>query len=468
MTLERVFKVLWARRAVLVMSVFVCVGIVAIASILAPKKYIAELTLVVDVKGSDPLADTALSSPLLSSYIATQREIIASRNVALKVVDALGLAEGAGPTSATPPLVDPRTAYIGQVLKPLETSSSLNSNLIRISYRSDNPYTAAQFANAIGAAYVQTSLELQVDPARRQAAWFEQQVQKLREDLAVAQNKLDTYQRDHGVLGADAGRLDVENSRLQEISSQLVKAQAAFVEAETRADTRGRSRDVPDLLANPLLQGLKSDLARAEAKLADLAERVDRNHPQYKSASAEVAALRSKLNDEAEVARASLVQSASMAGTQVRELETALKQQKERIIALTQQRDELSVLQRDVESARAAYDAALQQANRSRLESRIDRTNIAILNPATAPSSPASPRILLNIALAFVVSSLLVAAWVLYGEFMRPRVRSNEDLLELVDLPVLAELPAPPRRSRPRAREAAQPALPLQLRPRAT
>ena len=466
MTLERVFKVLWARRAVLVMSVFVCVSLVAIASILAPKKYVAELTLVVDVKGSAPLADTALSSPLLSSYIATQREIIASRNVALKVIDALGLADGTDSGSDTSSFVDPRSAYIGKVLKPLETASSLNSNLIRVSYRSDNPYTAAQFANEIGAAYVQTTLELQVDPARRQAAWFEQQVQKLREDLARAQNKLDGYQRDHGVLGVDAGRLDVENSRLQEISSQLVKAQAAYVEAETRT---GGSREIPDLLTNPLLQGLKSELARTEARLADLSERVDRNHPQYKSAAAEVASLRAKLESEANVARASLVQSASMAGKQVRELEHALKEQKERIIALNQQRDELSVMQRDVESARAAYDAALQQANRSRLESRIDRTNIAILNPAAAPSAPASPRILLNIALAFVVSSLLVAAWVLYGEFVRPRVRSNEDLLELVDLPVLAELPAPPRRSRPRVREAAQPALPLQqLRPRAT
>lgn len=466
MTLERVFKVLWARRTVLVLSVFTCVGIVAIASILAPKKYVAELTLVVDFKGSDPLADTALSSPLLSSYIATQREIISSRNVALKVIDALGLAEGVAPPADAQSLVDPRTAYIGQVLKPLETSSSLNSNLIRVSYRSDNPYTAAQFANAIGQAYVQTSLELQVDPARRQAAWFEQQVQKLREDLATAQNKLDAYQRDHGVLGVDAGRLDVENSRLQEISSQLVKAQAALVEAETRA---GGSREIPDLMTNPLLQGLKSELARSEAKLADLSERVDRNHPQYKSAAAEVSALRAKLETELDMARASLQQSASMVGKQVRELEAALKQQKERIIALNERRDELSVLQRDVESARAAYDAALQQANKSRLESRIDRTNIAILNPATVPTSPASPRILLNIALALVVSSLLVAAWILYGEFVRPRVRSNEDLLELVDLPVLAELPAPPRRSRPRIREAAQPALPLQqLRPRAT
>lgn len=466
MTLERVFKVLWARRALLVLSVFCCVGIAAIASILAPKKYVAELTLVVDVKGSNPLAETALSSPLLSSYIATQREIIASRAVALKVIDALGLVESGAPR--VPAQVDPRNAYIGQVLKPLETSSSVNSNLIRISYRSDDPYTAARFANAIGDAYIQTSLELQVDPAKRQAAWFEQQVQKLRDDLAQAQSKLDAYQRDHGVLGVDAGRLDVENSRLQELSSQLVRAQAALVEAETRADTRVQSRDVPDLLSNSVVQGLKAELARAEARLADLAERVDRNHPQYKSSAAEVAALRAKLDAEMETARSSLVRSASMARKQVEELESALKRQKERIIALTQQRDELSVLQRDVESARAAYDAALQQANQSRLHSRIDRTNISILNPATPPASPSSPRTLLNIALAFVVSSLFTAAWILYGEFARPRVRSSEDLVALADLPVLAELPAPPRRARVRVKQAPQPALPLELRPRAT
>lgn len=464
MSLERVLKVLWVRRATFIAVVLACVTIAAVASFLAPKRYVAELTLVVDIKGSNPLAETALSSPLLSTYVATQREIIASRNVALKVIDALGLAEG---TPSGDPQVDPRAAYIGAVLNPLETSSAVNSNLIKISYRSDDPQTAARFANAIGAAYIQTSLELQVDPARRQAAWFDQQVEKLREDLARAQGRLEAYQRDHGVLGADGDRLDVENMRLQEISSQLVKAQAALVEAETRSDARS-SAELPELLGNPLLQSLKSELARAEGKLADLSQRVDRNHPQFRSAAAEVAALRSKLETEMQVAKSSLARSAELARQQVREIEAALKEQKERIIALRQQRDELSVLQRDVESARTAYDTALQQANQTRLESRIDRTNIAILNPATPPAWPASPRIMLNIALAFIVSALSAAGWILYGEFVRPRVRSSEDLEQLADLPVLAELPPMPPRPRVRSSKARRQTPALELRPRAT
>ena len=464
MSLERVFEVLWIRRSALIASVFVVVTIAAVASSLAPKQYVAELTLVVDFKGGDPLAETALSSPLLSTYVATQREIIASRNVALKVVDALGLAEGA---SSEYPEIDPRAAYVGMVLNPLETSSAVNSNLIKISYRSDDPETAARFANAIGAAYIQTSLELQVDPARRQAAWFDEQVEKLREELAIAQGKLEAYQRDHGVLGVDEDRLDVENVRLQEMSSQLVKAQAALVEAETRADARG-STELADLLSNPLLQSLKSELARSQAKLADLSQRVDRNHPQYRSAAAEVAALKAQLDAEMGAARSSLLRSAELARQQVQEIEAALETQKKRIIALRQGRDELSVLQRDVESARATYAAALQQANRTRLESRVDRTNIAILNPATVPAAPASPRIALNIVLAFFVSALCAAGWILYGELARPRVRSRDDLETIADLPVLAELPPAPRQALPRRARARRPAPRLELRPRAT
>src|SRR5690606_39387567 len=87
--------------------------------------------------------------------------------------------------------------------------------------------------------------------------------------------------------------------RLQEMSSQLVKAQAALVEAETRAEARS-STELADLMSNPLLQSLKSELARAEAKLADLSQRVDRNHPQYRSAAAEVAALKAQLDTRSE------------------------------------------------------------------------------------------------------------------------------------------------------------------------
>lgn len=449
MTATQILRILWARRRMIVTVMLTVVGAVAAVSLILPKQYEAELALVVDLKSDNPLADATLAPQLVPTYLATQAEIIRSRNVALKVIDNLGLARSPAALERYEGRTgdDIRERLVAPVLKNLDARTTRNSNIIRVSYRSTNPEVAAAMANGFAAAYIQTSLELHVDPSKRQALWFDQQVQQLRQELAEAQARLSAYQRDHGVLGVDDARLDVENARLQEISTHLVAVQAAMYEAETRRDQiagRNKAEELPDLLQHPLLQNLKSELARAEAKLAELSGRYDRNHPQYRSAAAEVAALRDKLHSEINVARGSLVQAAQMARRRVDEVQRALDEQKERILALKRQRDEVTVLQRDVESARAAYDAALTEANRTRLASRIDRTNIAVLNAATPPLTPAAPRVALNIAIAAVVGLLLAVGLALTLELFRRRLRAAEDLTELGDIAVLAELPPLP------------------------
>jgi chain length determinant protein EpsF len=452
MTATQIWRVIYARRHMIIALTVTIVAIVAGISLLMPKKYRAELAIVVDIKGSSPLNDAALAPQLVPSYLTTQAQIIESRNVALKVIDELALMRdpellakwqrggGAG---------DMHEWLVNVLLDDLDTKTFRDSSIIRISYSHKDPQAAARFANAFAQAYVQTSLELQVDPARRQAQWFGQQVDQLRSDLTAAQTKLSNYQRDHGVLGVDDARIDVENARMQEISNHLVAVQSTMYDAQTRRDQvagndGNRQDQSPDLMKDPVLQALKGEVARAEAKVAELSERYDRNHPLYKSAAAEAAALRDKFNTEAANARASLTQSAEIARRQVQEVQSALEDQKNRIIALKRQRDELSVLSRDVESARAAYDAALKQANQTRLESRVDRTNIAVLNPATPPLSAATPRTTLNIAVALVVGLMLSIALALGLELMTRRIRSREELAEAMGLPVLAEICALP------------------------
>ena len=62
------------------------------ASLLLPKKYKAEAAVVVDERGIDPLSHNgAMPTQLATSYVATQVDVIASHNVALKVVDRMKL-----------------------------------------------------------------------------------------------------------------------------------------------------------------------------------------------------------------------------------------------------------------------------------------------------------------------------------------------------------------------------------------
>ncbi len=133
-----------------------------------------------------------------------------------------------------------------------------------------------------------------------------------------------------------------------------------------------------------------------------------------------------------------------------------MDQQKARVLELNQQRDTLAVLTRDVENARAAYDAALQRKEHVRLESEINQTDIAVLDPAVAPLEPAFPLLTLNLILAAVLGTLLGIGTALLVEVGDRRVRVAEDLAKASGSPVLAVLKRTGRRER--RRERARPA----------
>jgi uncharacterized protein involved in exopolysaccharide biosynthesis len=268
----------------------------------------------------------------------------------------------------------------------------------------------------------------------------------LRKALETAQQKLSQYQREKGIVDAQDDHLDVENARLAELSSQLVAAQRAMYDAQSRehqlqgAIESQRLDEVPDVAANPLIQSLKAEIVRAEGKLADVGGRYERNHPLYQSAAGELAALKAKLERELDTARGSVVQSAQVARRQADEVQRALDRQKARVLELSRQRDILAVLTRDVESARAAYDAGMQRTTNVRLESRLDQTDIAVLNPAIAPIDPVFPKWPLNIAIALVLGTMFGCGTALMIEMPNRRVRSHEDLTELAGIAVLAEI----------------------------
>jgi polysaccharide biosynthesis transport protein len=450
MKLTQTLSILRARRW-LVFGVLIATVAAGIAiSVLLPPRYVATVSLVVDTKSTDPVTGALMPVQLLPTYVATQVDVIASHNVALKVVDRLKLAQllevreqfqmstgGAGSV---------RDWLADQLLRQIDVRPSRESSVININYAATNPLSAAQLANAFADAYIQASLELKVDPARRQTGWFEGQVSELRAALEKSQERLSAYQRESGILGAEADRLDVENARLAELSSQLVAVQRTMYEAETRQkqmrSTAGRDRidELPDVMSNGLVQSLKAEQIRAEGRLADIGSRYDKNHPQYQSAAAELEALKSKLAMELNTAKGSIVQTAQIARRQVNEIEQSLERQKARVLELSQQRDNLAVLTREVESARTAYDAALQRHTHVRLESRLDQTDIAVLNPAIPPLVPVFPKIPLNLMLSVFVGAMLGIGAALLLELMNRRIRSRDDLAYAADIPVLAEI----------------------------
>jgi len=442
MNFTQFLLILRARWLVATLALAVTVATTLVVSLVLPKSYTASVSLLVDSKSKDPITGMMLPSQLLPGYLATQVDIIQSQNVALRVVDGLKLtsypavqqdfqdsADGQG---------DIRTWMADLLLKKLEVTPSRESSVIQVAFSGSDPRFAAGIANAFAQAYVQANLDLRVEPAKQVNTWYAGQIKQLRENLETAQAALTAYQKEKGLVVGDERSIDVETARLAELSSQLVAAQAQTYDSTSRQGQSGNA--LIDVEQNPLVQGIKRDLSMAEANVSQLAEKMGKNHPQYLAAQAQADALRQRLNTEIKLATRTVGTSAKVAQNREGELRSALAAQKSKVMALKNQRDEASVLLREVANAQALYDAALQRAGQSRMESLATQTDIAVLNPAMPPLEASSPKVLLNTILAIFLGGLLGIGLAFLMEMLDRRVRSAEDLAAGLDLPVLGEL----------------------------
>ncbi len=441
MNFSQFLLILKARWLVAVLALGITVATTLVVSLLLPKNYTASVSLVVDSKAKDPITGALLPMQLLPSYLATQVDIIKSQNVALKVVDGLKLSEN--PTirqqyqESDQTGGDIRHWLADLLLKKLDVKPSRESSVILVEFEGADPRFAAIVANAFAQAYVHTNLELKVAPARQTTAFYDEQIKQLRATLEKAQAALSDYQQKKGLVASDE-RIDVETARLAELSSQLVAAQAQTYDTTSRQSQSQNA--LAEVEQNPLIQGLKRDVAAGEAKLSELAQKVGKNHPQYQRAQAELDSLRAKLEAETKVATRTVGTTAKVAQTRESEIRAALAAQKARVLALKQHRDEAAVLIRDVENAQRLYDAALQRYGQTRLEAQNSQTDIAILNPAVPPTEASSPKVLLNTILAVFLGGLLGIGLAFLMEMLDRRVRSGEDLTAALDMVVLGEI----------------------------
>lgn len=441
MTMMQFLRVMWARKWLMLATFGVTVTAAIIISVVLPKQYTATSTLVMDSKGVDPLTGTMLPAQLVPGYMATQIGILSSQNVGLKVVDNLKLAQSPVVQQQFNAVAhgqgDIREWLAGALIAKLKVTPSHESNLIDVSYTANNPEFAAVLANAFVQAYIKTNLDLRTDPARQTNLWYEEQIKELRDKLESAQTRLSDYQRKKGIVAVDE-RLDVENTRLAELSSQLVVAQAQTYDSQSR--NRRSGDQLSDVVNSPLIQGLKGNIAQGESRLAQLSEKLGKNHPEYLRAQADLDVLRKKLAHEMSNAQTGVNTTMRVSQQREGDLRASLAAQKAKVLALKQQRDEGSVLARDVESAQRAYDMALQRATQTRMESKSDQTDVAVLNPATPPLRASSPKMLLNVVLATAGGMLLAMAFALLTELLDRRLRSEEDFVEILGAPVLAVL----------------------------
>lgn len=441
MNLSQLMLVLKARYKIIFLVAVITLISACVVSLLIPKSYKSSTTVILNYKGVDPVTGMAMPAQLMPGYMATQVDIIQSKNVTLDVIKRLHLSEVKSLQQQFTESTEGKQADINEWLaellqQKLSVLPSKESSVISIGYKGVDPVFAATMANAFAESYINLSLKLKIDPAIKASQYLSEQTKALRENLQQAQDRLAEYQQKHGLTSIQEA-YDVETSKLRDLSSQYSLAQSQSIDANSRRnDASINMSESPDVVQSPVVQNLRMSLVTAESKLAEMGQRYSKNHPVYIASEAEVNKLKSQLNAEIDRAVVSLSNNASINSQRLSDLKFQLEKQKQKVLELNRSRSDLSILEKEVQIAQNALESVNNRFSQTALEGQSNQGDISVLETAVPSIDPSNPSLLLIAPFSMVIGVLLGCLFALLAEIVDRRIRSKDDIQLLGDITV--------------------------------
>ena len=305
------------------------------------------------------------------------------------------------------------------------------SQLVDMTYDGPDPVFAARAVNTYADEYVSENLSLKVQTLEKSAEWLSGEVERQGRLVQASELALAQYREKQ-----DAGALDSSQNivvaRLTQLNEALTKARTERIQKESQwRQIQAAGKDVESIssvIANPAVQGLRTQLNSLQQDRSRVSERYGEQHPEFIKLTTQLANTERQL--EAEITKA--VQNAKneyeSAVTQERVINESLNESKSAATNLGRKGVDYSALQREAESNRAVYSQLLTREKELRVVANSRTNNVRVVDRAEVPTAPVTPNHRRDWAYA-VALGLALALGMAFGiDYLDDTVKTPEDV----------------------------------------
>jgi succinoglycan biosynthesis transport protein ExoP len=333
----------------------------------------------------------------------------------------------------------------GLVIAPVK-----NSRLVDVVYRSPDPVVATTIVNELARQYIQQNVELRFHTSKDASEWLGQQLAEQRKKVEASEMALQRFREDNDAVSLE-DRQNIVVQKLADLNAAVTAAKNEKISKETAynrlleiAVDRAKLDTFPAILSNGFVQQLKSELADAQHKQAQLSETLGDKHPELIKARSAVEAAQVKLNTEIEKVVESVHNEYLTALAREQDLVAALNAQKAEALAQNRKAIGYGALQRDAASNRQMFEALLQRTKETGLSEELRATNVRIVDAAEVPRSPAGPNTRSDLLFAMLTGGVLAIGLVFGLEYLDNRIKSPDEISAHLRIPCLGLVPAAP------------------------
>ncbi|MCW2249610.1 capsular exopolysaccharide synthesis family protein [Azospirillum fermentarium] len=344
-------------------------------------------------------------------------------------------------------------AIVQAFLSKVSVKIPRRSFIISVAYTSESREKSALIANTLADLYVLDRLEANFDETRRVADWLGERLEKLRQDVEVAETAAEEFRSRYGLRRRGEQSAPIKDQQLSELSSKLVIARSELAQRQARQQqvrellrARGSIDAISDVLQSPLIQRLREQETQRSREMSEALKTYGERHPRILGIRADLEDLRRRINDEVEKVASAISSEVEVAATGVRELERQLDRARQVSDRAGEAEVRLRELERQADATRAVYEAFLTRFKREAEQRQVQRANARIISPAEISLSPSYPpkRSILTAALGAAVLIGVILVFLL--DRLDSSVRSSDEAEELTGLPTVAMVPLNRRR----------------------
>lgn len=319
--------------------------------------------------------------------------------------------------------------------------------VLSVSYSHPDPEIAALVANLFADELLAYKSTVRNEESLRSVEELKKRADAQRRKVQTIELQLQEYRESNDVVSLDETR-DIVTERLVQLSEQVNAAGHRLAEVEVLLGLVRRARDEGSPLTGigaianlPLVGTLAQQLAAQQITRDELAKRYRARHPRLIEATEAIAQTRSELDKAVASAVAAMESDFENARHSLEQARLEFSEQEKEAFRLDRLAVSFDNLRRELLVNEQLLQVLLSRIQDMTTSASIETQNARIMDRATPPEEPSSPKHATALTLGIAAGLGLGLGAVVLGILLDDRVKGPDDLEQGLGLPVVAVVP---------------------------
>lgn len=336
-----------------------------------------------------------------------------------------------------------REKLLSKLTKTLTVRAMPRTRVLEVTVKSTDRKLAMDFVNTLTTEFIDQSLESRWKTTQRTSDWLGRELGTERAKLERAEDALQAYARDSGLIFTD-DNTNVATEKLQQLQQDLSNVTADRIAKQARYELAKNSPadSLPDVLGDENLRGSAATIANLEGQIAQMTATYGPDYSKLQQAQAQLVSLQNAFVHD----RNSIVERITNDFTEAKRKESLLAAaydaQTRAVTGFDEKAVKYNILKREADSNRQLYDTMLLTLKQSAMASALSATNVNVVDAAELPDRAIWPNYKLLCLLGLMAALFLGLGVAVMRERADRSIQQPGEMQIWTSLPELGTIPS--------------------------